>query len=377
MSFEIRTSERKTVRRCSQRWEWSYHQELKPKRESNPLWFGQAVHLALAEWYQPGLKRGVHPAETFVKVLEEGKVDRFDTTNEDDMNEYVASMAMGVDMLKRYVREYGQDPDWEIIAPERTFSVWFPEPGNPSNKRWLRYVGTWDAVARYVGESNEFFTKGQIWLLEHKTAASIQTHHLPVDDQAGAYWALAPIILRRQGLLGPDDVIEGILYNFLRKKEDDPRPQNADGLYCNKPQKQHYLDQMTAVSAMYDDFKELSVKMKVEDLAALARKNKFEVFGEPSAIQPPPYLERFPVYRSKGERFTQLQRIRDEARHIESYRMEFPLLPVVKNFTKDCAWDCDFYKMCKLHEAGEDWEEYRDAMFTLWEPYGAHQIKSA
>ncbi len=377
MSFEVRTSERKTVRRCPQRWEWGYHQELKPKKESNPLWFGQAVHLALAEYYQPGFKRGPHPAETFRKVLEEGKVDRFIPDNPDDENEYVASMELGIDMLVRYGKEFGFDGDWEIIAPERTFAVWFPEPGNPSNKRWLRYVGTWDAVARYVGESNSFFTKGSIWLLEHKTAASITIQHLPTDDQAGAYWALAPIILREEGLLGPDEVIEGILYNFLRKATDDPRPKNAEGLYTNLPKKQDYLDQMTAVAAMYDDFKGLSVSMKIEELAKIAKANKFQVFGEASKTQPPPYFLRIPVYRSKGERHSQLQRIRAEALHIENYRMEFPMLPVIKNFTKDCAWDCDFYKMCKLHEAGEDWQEYRDAMYTTWEPYGAHQIKAA
>ncbi|QPX62598.1 RecB-like exonuclease/helicase [Arthrobacter phage Wollypog] len=373
MSFEIRTSERKTVRRCPQRWEWGYKQELKPKRESNPLWFGQAVHLALADWYKPGLERGPHPAETFRKVLEEGKVDRFVPDNPDDENEYVASMELGIDMLVRYEKEFGLDGDWEIIAPERTFSVWFPEPGNRSNKRWLRYVGTWDAVARYIGESNSYFTHGSIWLLEHKTAASITVQHLPTDDQAGAYWAVAPMILRREGLLKEGEVIEGILYNFLRKATDDPRPKNEEGLYCNKPTKQDYLSAIMN----YDGDPGVSSAMKVEELAKIAKDLKLEVLGEPSKVQPAPYFLRIPVYRSIGERRTQLQRIRAEAQHIESYRSDRPLLPIIKNFTKDCAWDCDFYKMCKLHEAGEDWEEYRDAMYTTWEPYGAHQIKAA
>ncbi len=377
MAFEIRTSERKTVRRCPQRWEWGYHQELKPLRESNPLWFGQAVHIALADWYKPGLERGPHPAETFVQVLEDGRVDRFDPDSEDDQNEYVASLAMGVDMLNRYVEEYGKDEDWECIAPEYTFAVWFPDPHDPSNKRWLRYVGTFDGVFRYIGPSNEYFTHGQLWLFEHKTAKSIQVHHLPSDDQAGAYWALAPIVLRRRGILKPGESIEGILYNFLRKAEDDKRPKNDDGLYCNKPQKQHFLDQMTAVAAMYDDFKNLSAKMQVSELVEIARKNHFTVYGDPSAVQPAPYLERFPVVRSQGERRTQLQRIRDEALYVENYRSEHPLLPIIKNYTKDCAWDCDFYRMCHIHEAGEDWEEYRDAMYTHWDPYGAHQVKSA
>jgi hypothetical protein len=372
-ALEVRTSERKTVRRCPQKWEWGYHQRLKPNRESNPLWFGQAVHIALADWYTPGVTRGPHPAETFVKVLEDGRVDRFEADNEEDQLEYVASLEMGVDMLNRYVKEYGLDEDWEIIAPERTFVVWFPEPGNPLNRHWLRYVGTWDAVARYVGPSTTQFTNGQLWLLEHKTAASISVGHLPSDDQAGAYWAIAPIILRREGLLGPDEAIEGILYNFLRKATNDDRPQNAEGLYCNKPQKQHYLDQITEAGTAPP----VSAKMLVPELAEIARQYKITVLGEVSKQQPAPYLERIPVFRSKGERKMQLNRIRDEAQHIENYRMEHPMLPVIKNYTKDCFWDCEFYRMCQIHEAGEDWEEFRDAMFHTWDPYEAHHVKSA
>lgn len=376
--LEIRTSERRSFKRCQQRWEWGYKQQLKPHTDSNPLWFGQAVHLALAEWYKPGLERGVHPAKTFVDVIESDKIKRFsDNPTDEQQAEYADSYKMGVDMLERYVREFGEDTDWECIQPEMTFQVWFPNPVT-GQKRWLRYVGTVDAVMRYIGETKDGLIHGSIWLFEHKTAASIQTNHLALDDQAGSYWAIIGIVLKHRGILKQDEEIDGIMYNFLRKAQDDPRPKHPEtGKYLNQPQKQHYLDQMGSVAAMYDDFKTLSSKMKVDELEALARKNNFIVYGEESKTQPPPYFLRIPVFRSAGDRRTMLKRIVDEGLHIDAARSERPLLPITKNPTKDCSWDCEFFKMCQLHEAGEDWQAFKEFMFKTWSPYEDHTVKSA
>lgn len=368
--LEIRTSERKSFKRCPKRWEWSYKDGNKPLRESNPLWFGQAVHLALAEWYRPGQKRGPHPAKTFVEAIESDRVKRFDPKSEEDQAEYVEHLEMGVDMLNRYVDEFGKDEDWEMIQPEMTFQVWFKHP-RTGQKRWLRYVGTIDGVVRYIGETTEFLTYGDIFLLEHKTAASINVQHLPLDDQAGSYWALAGPVLRKKGVLKPGEEIAGILYNFLRKAKNDPRPMNEDGFYCNKPTKQNYLDTLTAKGH------KVSSGQKIDELAALADEHGIRVMGDPSKMQPPPYFERIPVFRNRAERKTMLQRITDEGLHIEDARKDQPLLPIVKNPTKDCSWDCEFFRMCQLHEAGEDWEGYRDVTFRTWNPYEEHTVKSA
>lgn len=361
MSLEVRTSERRTFKRCQYKWLWRYKEELVPLTESAPLWFGTAVHLALAEWYKPGSERGEHPAVTFAKALDNGEVKHGDLTDPEKLAEFTEHHEMGVDMMKRYVDTYGTDEQWEVIQPELPFRVWFP---SPFETHWLRYLGTIDAVVRNK-------ETGEIWLVEHKTAASININHLPLDDQAGSYWALAQVILRKMGLLGADEVIAGIMYNFLRKAKDDPRPKNADGLYTNKPVKQDYLDQLTAADV------QCSATMKVDELAALAKQHGVQVLGEASKTQPPAYFERVPVYRSQGARKTMLKRIVDEGRQIEAARQERPLLPLVKNPTKDCSWDCEFFKMCQLHEDGQDWQYYKDTMFKNQSPYDEHERKSA
>lgn len=374
--LEIRTSERRTFKRCSQKWFWGYREGLKPLREANPLWFGQAIHEALAEWYKPGKKRGVHPAKTFVEVLESGKVQRFDTGNFDDMAEYAEALTMGEDMLERYVQTYGEETEWECIQPEMSFQVWFAHPVT-KQPRWLRYVGTIDGVFRYIGKTNGEMRHGSIWLFEHKTAASIQIGHLPLDDQAGSYWALAGIILRKRGLLKANENIDGILYNFLRKAKDDPRPENSEGMFCNAPTKQNFLDAMTPVMSEHPALENLSAKLKVDELKALAEECGITVLGEVSKSQPPDYFERIPVFRTKSQQKKMLRRILDEGLHIESARADRPLLPIIKNPTKDCSWDCEFFRMCQLEEAGADWEAYRDVTFKTWDPYADHHGKSA
>lgn len=375
--MRMRTSERRMLKRCEYQWKWNYVDKLHPLRDSHPLWFGQAVHMALAEYYKPGKERGPHPAETFVRVLDEGILNPGTPDSEEGVNEIAESYELGVDMLNRYVDTFGLDEQWECIQPEMKLRVWIPNPNDPADKKWLLYVATIDGVFRYVGPDFGELRNGSIWLFEHKTAKSIQIHHLPLDDQAGSYWALAGLVLRRRGILKEGEEIDGIMYNFLRKATDDPRPKNPDGYYCNKPTKQDYLEQMTAVAAMYDDFKEISAKMKLEELVEIARKNDWTVYGEPSKIQPAPYFERIPVFRSKTERQTMLKRIQHEGLRKEVFTADRPLLPILKNPTKDCAWDCSFFRMCQLHEAGADWEEFRDVSYKQWEPYGEHEDMKA
>lgn len=361
MTLEIRTSERRVWKRCQQKWFWGYKQGLKPLTEAAPLWFGTAVHEALAEWYQPGTTRGPHPAVTFANLLDSGKVKTGDLSDPNKMAEFVEHHEMGVDMLNRYVEYWGNDEDLEFIQTEMPFQVWFDAP---HMKKWLRYVGTFDGVFRKLSTN-------EVWLLETKTAASINVNHLPLDDQAGSYWAIATIFLRQRGILKPDETIAGIMYNFLRKAKDDPRPRNAEGLYCNKPVKGDYLAALDTAEV------KCSATMKVDELAALAREHKIKVLGEPSKTQPPAYFERYPVYRSEGARARMLNRIVDEARQIEGARQDRPLLPIVKNPTKDCSWDCEFFKMCQLHEDNQDWQHYRDNMFKTWNPYEEHERKAS
>lgn len=322
----IRTSERRKFKRCPQAWEWAYRYGLKGKfREADALWFGTGVHEALAQWYKgPGLRRGQHPAKYWAKWVG-AEIAEIRTAISGDYNEdvWVDAKELGVAMLEGYVERYGKDETWDVIAPEESFQIDIPY----RNKAGVMaiYAGTFDLVYR----DRE---TGEILLGEHKTAKTISTRHLSLDDQAGAYWAVASKVLQHRGVLKKGETIGGITYNFLRKAMPDTRPENEEGQKLNKD-------------------------------------------GSVSKNQPSPLFLREYVPRTRSERATQLRRIQNEAAWMNIARRHPD--GIIKTPTMNCAWDCEFFDMCELHDkGGPEWMEYRDAMFTVRDPYADHR-KSA
>jgi hypothetical protein len=326
----VRTSERLAFRRCRQKWWWGWREGLKPPFRTGALWFGEGIHFALAAYYKPGVKRGPAPADTFEKWVGLERRRIFTKPNPDvDEQKIVDAKELGIAMLGHYTEHYEDDPSLNFIVTEQPFQ--FPI-GMKGHILWEKakavleflYCGTFDGVFRDHD--------GKIWLIEHKTTKAISTLHLPLDDQAGSYWMVATNVLRRLKLIGPKEEIEGIRYNFLRKALPDDRPTNAEGQRLNKD-------------------------------------------GSVSKNQPPQWFHREDVFRYPGERQTQLQRIQDEA--TEMQLVKSGILPVTKNPTKDCHWDCAFFQMCQLHEGGEDWQDFRDMVFTVEDPYADHRKSAA
>lgn len=371
----LRTSERRSFKRCPAQWWWGYREGLKPKgSEKTPLWFGTGVHLALAEWYLPGTKRGPHPAETFEKYAGDSlHTVKIADADEETVAAYEDGKTLGIAMLDGYVERYGTDPQWHFIQAEQTFSLDIPWPADGRQQVFevdlvdgappllVVYKGTFDGVYRDLSTE-------RIELLETKTAKAIQVTHLPLDDQAGSYWAVASHTLRAQNLIGPKEKIAGVNYNFLRKALPDERPKDAEGYATNKPVKAHYVEALTGVDNW--TAAELS-KKKLDELDSIAAANFIVVLGERSKSQPLPLFYREMVNRTTAERKTQLRRIQDEAVHMQAVRER--LLPVVKNPTRDCAFDCDFYQMCELQERGGNWEDFKRVAYRVQDPYADHR----
>jgi hypothetical protein len=183
------------------------------------------------------------------------------------------------------------------------------------------YCGTYDLVYRDLED-------GFIKLGEHKGYKAIQLGHLPMDEQVGSYLAIAQPELRSAGKIGPREVVDSATYNILRKALPDTRQKNAQGLYLNQN-------------------------------------------GSVSKSQPAPYFHREPVHRTQQEHNTQIRHIVNEVRQMNELRQHPERL--TKTPTRDCAWDCAFFQMCQLHEAGEDWELYRDGVFRREDPYADHR----
>lgn len=363
----LRTSERRDFKRCPQRWWWAWregYRNLGP--DDDKLWFGTGWHLVLAHWYKgPGLKRGAQPLKVWRDYI--GDQVRFIRTNYADSvqyneDKYVEAGKLGEHMLGNYFDTFGKDPNWWIIEPEHSGEVIIPTISGKGHL--VKYCFTYDLIYRDL-------TTEDIWLGEHKTAKSISLAHLPLDDQAGSYVAVATPELRAAGKLGPKENIQGIMYNFARKSELDDRPRNAEGMATNNPKKEHYIAALGSAGIPPGNY----AKATLESMQKLADEHGIQVFGEVSKLQPAKLFIREPVTRSRIERNTQIKRIQNEATAMA--KMRSGEIPLYKNPTRDCSWDCSFFNACILHEQGGDFDEFLRAAYKRQDPYMRHTKSAA
>jgi hypothetical protein len=363
----VRTSERTQFMRCHWQWYMSYVENWKPKRASYPLVFGDLCHQSLGgtDDGQPGYyikesakrrRRGPHPADTFKRLVIESNVD-FQVRDEDE--EQIDMLELGQEMLSNYIALYGKDWQWLVLHPEMPFQV---DVYTEDGRYVCTYVGKTDALIQDLNT-------GLLGLFEHKTAKSIPRGTLWNNEQGTSYWTFVPAFLWEQGILEPDQDLDFMVFNFLRKGKADPRPTNEKGQYLNLPTR-------AAMIAKLDEKKIIWRRsMKNEELAqALAAKGiNVPLLGEPSKVQPNPLFERKLVKRGIPERQHLLERViaqSDEMDYLREGEM-----PLYKMPGDHCDW-CPFGPrtgVCEMHEIGSDWKELLDMEFTKWDPYADHR----
>lgn len=355
----MRNSERVSFRRCGFKWDLSYNRRLEPTRSRPALTFGTLIHASLEPWYPPGVKRGIHPAETFAKLYSELD-DPF--TIFDDEGERVSAYDMGMAMCEGYVEQWGEEPHIEVIAPEQSMEIdIFDRQGN----YLCTWVGQGDLLIRNLK------TERLGWY-EHKTSKE-HVEEVPVNSQygdqgvayawAGAHW------MKHHGIMAEDDFVDSVTYNFLRKTVPDSRPRSPQGHYLNKPSKdalkaacvREGLSDKGTIAALSDRLEEAGWSVE-----------QIEQLGEPSKNQPSPRYSRFRMDLFPQHLVNFDKRVRQEAWMMAQVRAG--KAPVIKNPTRDCRWECDFRDACELHEMGGDWELVLEYDFTEWNPYDNHLI---
>ena len=356
----LRTSERTTYKRCPWQWYQSYERGLTPVNpRQDARWFGTGIHLCKAEWYIPGRERGrnmhdtwdEYAQDTYVTVAAQGLID------DDWKREHVDANDLAHAMIDGHMALYGDDDNWEVIAAEQRFSVLIPDPSNP-NKPVCRYIGTIDLIVRELDT-------GEVWLDDTKTASRIYTHHLTLLEQPTAYVAVGTHTLREQGLIGEDERVRGIIFDFMRKGMPDDRPVNPEGLRCNKPLKKHYVEELGHLVAP-----DVLGRMKLDALANLAGQHGITVYGDVSRDQGAPLFLREKIEKTPKECARQIRRIGEEALHMKAIRAG--QLPILKTPQDNCNW-CDFFELCELDESGGDTDYFEEGAFTRRDPYGDHR----
>lgn len=332
---KLRSSERNTFMRCHQQWYWGYVEQLTPKVQKfqSAAEFGTGIHLALAEYYQPGTVRGPHPADTWSDWARDTicAIKTQEVVDDELVTKWEDFYDLGIDLMEEYVKHYGGDPHWDIIDAERKFSVLIPdtrfkplvsEKGKRGYRPICNLIGVFDLCYRDLND-------GKVKMTDHKTAQAITTGHLVLDTQASTYIAAATFALRSQGVIGKNESVVGMEYNFIRKGKVDSRPTNSKGERLNKD-------------------------------------------GSVSKQQGSPLFMRYFVPRTPEERQRTIVRISEESQVMAGLRDG--TIPILKSTQRDCQY-CAFFDLCELDESGGDTEYFKEQVYMKHNPYGDHDTK--
>lgn len=314
----IRSHERIEFKRCQKKWYWHWRKGLVPKAKSfGALELGTWMHAALQSHYIERIT--LHQA--FDGVTANALAEARKSGIADYLIEQAYELAnLGMAMAKAYDTHYGTDPNVRVIDAEV-----------PLEFRITDTDGSLLAVHKLKPDLVYEDLDGYVWLMEHKTAASIRLEHLVIDDQARPYVAMAGRALANAGIIKDPSQFKGIMYNFLRKAVPDSRPVNEKGEYLNKN-------------------------------------------GSVSKSQPPPYFIRHPITLSRAGKVATLRRLQLETRKITDFTKalrakEFGPDLLDKTPHNSCPRFCQYFAMCVVEEQGGDIREMERSMYTRQNPY--------
>jgi PD-(D/E)XK nuclease superfamily protein len=317
----VRSHERIDWKRCQKKWYWRWRKGLFPRVPSfGATDLGTWVHEALELWYSKGRGRfGL--AELFTGIAEEAiRQAQIDGASTESLDIAEELMLLGEQMVAEYEKFYA-DEDVHPLAVEIPLEFVIAD-------------GLGRAIAMHIFKPDMIYRAAKtklIWLMEHKTATSIQTDHLSIDDQARPYGAMAQLALRRAGVLGKNEEVAGIMYNFLRKILPDTRDRDEQGRALNKN-------------------------------------------GTVSKRQPAAQFVRHPVRMTNRAKAVTLRRLQRETLQITVLAQalrdgKVDPATLHKTPSKSCPRFCPFFKMCELDEEGGDIRPLERGMFIRRNPY--------
>lgn len=315
----ITNSEIQAFKNCRLNWKFAYDEKLKPIEPSPKLFLGAGVHQALAEYYQDE-NRDKHTLfmafdgwfdESLGFIKTELKLIDFD---DEKQAEYEEIYNLGIIMLENYYNFAQENDNFEVVSVEKEYTIPIYTPNGFKSR--IYYKAKPDLVIRDdIG----------YWLMDHKTAISLNTDIYELDEQATSY------ILATQSAL--NIVIKGIIYNILRKKIPKiPKLLKDEQLSKNKSidtTYEVYWETIKKHNLIFDDYDEI---LKI----LLAKGNTF--------------FKREKFYRNQNEIRNQNYRIYNIAHDIYAGKGA----KIYYRPNRDCGWRCAYKDLCLAQQDGSD-----------------------
>lgn len=340
----VHTSDRIAFKRCRRKWELGSYmrRNLTSIRLNDKLWLGTGVHDALAAYYDSlASAEPVDLQESFASWCEkqiDEIIEKAGSLWDEQKDMIKEQMMLGSGMLINYQQwATTEDPKWfkRVAFTEKDFKLPIFHPTTGTLIGW--YVGKVDGVVE-----DEY---GLYWLLEHKTAAAIDTDKLPLDEQCTAYiWAAEQIYGVK---------LEGVIYNILRKKL--PR--------VPEPLKKGGLSKAMNIDTTWQTYMEALVDLYGQEQAEV------EAQGQ--------YKEILTHLYEQGNKFFVRERVRRNRYEIANAGIQIAYefldmtredLYLYRNPTRDCMWDCDFRSVCLCMSDGSDSQYLIDSCYKVRTP---------
>lgn len=338
----IRTSDRISFKSCRRRWGWTSHlrHNLGPKQGISPLWFGTGIHFALEDFH--GYNRFGHPSKAFLAYVK-ARIAHDPNKLPEDWKEL---QQLGQDMMDYYILWLQQRKNnvwktyWHNGVPQVEVNFRFPIPFDASEWGYdeVVYSGTIDRIC-----IDEF---GMLWVMDYKTAASIQTLHYSTDPQISVYmWAVPHLY---------DMPVGGFLYQQHRKMIPNPgRILQNGSVSVDKNQATTRMMYRQTLIEVYGSV-ERAPEKNIEVLNMLAQQE--DEWSDP-------FIRIDRVERNERRAEAEGAKIMME---IED--MLNPDLPLYPNPTRDCASFCSFLSPCVSMDDGGDWKHELETLTEQREP---------
>ncbi len=313
---QVHTTDRSLFKTCRQKWEFgsNLRMNLEPVTPVTALWFGTGIHEALAAYYS-----GDDPYKVWFDYCNTGG-DHEGKYSEEDHKRF----GLGIAMLNQYTHYAKENDTFEPVWVEKHYEI--PIPGIMT-----------DAIYSFKCDGLVKDRHGRYWILEHKTTGTIpdNTDYLLLDDQVGSYiWALQ----EAEGI-----EIEGVIYNWLRKKAPQPLRELKNGAYSIA------LNQDTTYAIALETL----TKADLED------DDRYTDFLEALKNKPNGFVKRERVRRNKQEIERVGQSITMEGREM----LNDPAIYRTPS-RYNCNY-CPFKVPCLLKWGGDDYKTVLDSEFKV------------
>ncbi len=348
----IRTSDRQGFKRCRRRWHFQSHLRLNLDQIRRPsyFWIGTGGHFAMEDWH--GHNYYGHPVEAFRAYVEgckraskRGRIQLPD--------DYPEQVTLGEGILDNYLN-WCKNRDafntlWIDGEPQVEQTIYVDltpylsdshEADRLNQAHWtdhydrIFYRATIDRLIEVVGE---------IWIADWKFLKSFDTNALEYDSQLSAYLWIANAIF-----VAP---VAGAYKHMFRKELPKIPKILANGkLSTAKNQMTNYGLYRESIVDIYGSTKKAppAVVDCLNDLSSRENEDRDD------------FIKRERTRRTQEEMEAEGTLILMEVEDMIN-----PGIPIYKNSTRDCSWDCQQQEVCLMIDRDEDWEPYLKQVTVL------------